>query len=165
MKKVLKIFVTFEPIMQFWCCSRFRILRIIHVPTLFSRSWQSQEVLYKHLCHPLIKSFVKISLQRRHAPMVEDGAFSHKIDFFFTIFMEDSKSERVSKLHHWFMSYGDFAEWIDLAYWWSFNGGWSVINRATQSSLYKKKRTLTVWLQSTTTTFVIDPQTHGHCNY
>ena len=25
--------------------------------------------------------FVKISLRRRHAPMVENGAFSHKVDF------------------------------------------------------------------------------------
>ena len=32
-------------------------------------------------------------------PNVEDGAFSHKIDYV--------------------TSYGDFAEWMDFAYWWS----------------------------------------------
>ena len=32
-------------------------------------------------------SFVKISLRRRHTLIVEDGAFSHKIDYF-TIFKE-----------------------------------------------------------------------------
>ena len=31
--------------------------------------------------------FVKISLRRRHALMVEDGAFSHKIDYI-AIFLE-----------------------------------------------------------------------------
>ena len=25
-------------------------------------------------------------------------------------------------MHYWFKSYGYFAEWVDLAYWWSFNG-------------------------------------------
>ena len=50
--------------------------------------------------------FVKISLRRRHALIVEDGAFSHKI----------------YKLHYWFKSYCDFAEWVDFAHWWSFSG-------------------------------------------
>ena len=26
------------------------------------------------------------------------------------------------KLLYWFKSYGDFAEWVDFAYWWSFIG-------------------------------------------
>ena len=30
----------------------------------------------------------------------------------------DSTSK--SKLHCWFKSYGDFAEWLDFVYWWSF---------------------------------------------
>ena len=37
--------------------------------------------------------------------MVEDGAFSHKIDF-----LGDSKSRRTSKSLHWFKSYGNFGE-------------------------------------------------------
>ena len=46
---------------------------------LISRPGRSQGLLYKHLCasfiHSLIQSwFVKISLWRRHALMVEDGA-------------------------------------------------------------------------------------------
>ena len=61
--------------------------------------------------------------------MVGDGAFSYKIDYV-AIFFGDSKSERAPKSHYWFMSYGDFAEWVDFAYWWSFSGGGSVINRA-----------------------------------
>ena len=28
------------------------------------------------------------------------------------------------------MSYSDFADWVDFAYWWSFSGGGSVINVA-----------------------------------
>ena len=54
---------------------------------------------------------MKISLQRRHAPMVGDGAFSHKIDYI-TIFFGDFKSQRTPKLHYWFKSYSDFAEWV-----------------------------------------------------
>ena len=56
--------------------------------------------------------FVKISLPRRHALMVADGAFSHKC----YNFLGNSKS------HYWFKSYGDFAKWVDFAYWWSFIG-------------------------------------------
>ena len=56
--------------------------------------------------------------------MVGDGAFSHKIDYI------------ASKSHHWFKSYGNFAEWVDFAYWWSFSGGGSAINGATPSSFY-----------------------------
>ena len=48
--------------------------------------------------------------------MVEDGAFSHKIDYV-NFFLEDSKSGRLSKLHYWFKSNGDLAEWVDFAYW------------------------------------------------
>ena len=68
--------------------------------------------------------------------MVGDGAFSNKIDWFFNIF-GDSKSRRASKLHYLFRSYGDFAEWVDFAYWWSFSGGGSAINGATPSSFLK----------------------------
>ena len=53
--------------------------------------------------------------------MVENGPFSHKIDYV-TIFLEDSKSRRAFKSQYWFESYGNFAELVDLAYWWSFSG-------------------------------------------
>ena len=52
--------------------------------------------------------------------MVGDGAFSHKIDYY------------------WSKSYGNFAELMDFAYWWSFSGGWSAINGATPSSFMRK---------------------------
>ena len=50
-----------------------------------------------------------------------DGAFSHKIDYVKKI-IGDSKSQRASKSHNWFKSYGDFAEWVDFAYQWSCIG-------------------------------------------
>ena len=56
---------------------------------------------------------MKISLQRRHALTVADGACN---------FLGDSKSQKASKQHYWFKSYGDFAEWVDFAHWWSFIG-------------------------------------------
>ena len=36
-----------------------------------------------------------------------------------------------------FKSYGDFGDWVDFAYWWSFNGGGSAIDEATPSSYSK----------------------------
>ena len=49
---------------------------------VISRPERSQGLLYKQLCDELSESwFVKISLRRHHALMVEDGAFSHKIDY------------------------------------------------------------------------------------
>ena len=51
--------------------------------------------------------------------MVEDGAFSHIMCY---NFLGDSKSQRTSKSHYWFKRDGDFAEWVDFAYWWSFSG-------------------------------------------
>ena len=60
-------------------------------------------LFYKQLCHWLINSlshswFVKISLRRRHAPVVGNGAFSHKIDYI---------------AGYWF---SDLAEWVDFSY-------------------------------------------------
>ena len=52
---------------------------------------------------------MKISLQRRHAPMVENGAFSQKIDLI-AIFFKDTKSRRTSILHKYFKSYCIFSE-------------------------------------------------------
>ena len=44
----------------------------------------------------------------------------------------DSKFLRASKSHYWFNGYGNFAEWVDFACWWSFSGGGSAINGATR---------------------------------
>ena len=55
---------------------------------------------------------MKITLRRRHALTVADGAFSHKI-YYVT---------RASKSLYWFKSYGDLSELLDFAYWWSFIG-------------------------------------------
>ena len=48
-----------------------------------------------------------------------------------------SKSQRASKSHNWFKSYGEFEEWVDFAYRWSFIGGGSAINGANPSSFSK----------------------------
>ena len=66
-----------------------------------------------------------MALRRRHAQTVRYCAFSHKIDYV-TIFKDILNLEG----HYWFKSYGDFSEWVDFAYWWSFSGGGSVINGA-----------------------------------
>ena len=55
---------------------------------------------------------MKISIRRRHAKIVEDGAFIHKIDYVAIL----------RRGHYWFESNGDFAEWVDFAYWKSFSG-------------------------------------------
>ena len=62
---------------------------------------------------------MKISLQHIHALIFENGAFSHKIGYVTT---QDSKYRRAANSHYWFKSYGDFAEWLDFAYWWSCIG-------------------------------------------
>ena len=46
---------------------------------------------------------MKISLRRRHASMVGNGAFSHEIDYI-KFFFGDSKSK-------------SFAEWVNFARW------------------------------------------------
>ena len=57
--------------------------------------------------------------------MVEDSAFSHKIDY--VRHPNCTAGSKVTAI--------DFAEWMDFAYWWSFSGGGSAINGATPSSL------------------------------
>ena len=61
------------------------LLILIVILIVFSRPGRSQGLLYKqlrHLSNKVSKSwFVKISLRRRHALMVGDGASSHKIDY------------------------------------------------------------------------------------
>ena len=57
---------------------------------------------------------MKISLQRRHALTVADGAFSHKIDYV-TIFKEilnpKGHPNRITG-----SKVTDFAEWVDFAH-------------------------------------------------
>ena len=43
-------------------------------------------------------------------------------------------SKRASKYHYWFKSNGEFAEWVDFSYLWSFSGGGYSINGASPSS-------------------------------
>ena len=59
-------------------------------------------------------------------------------------FSGDSKSRRASKSHYWCRSYGNFAELVDFAYWWSFSGGGSAIKGATLSRFILKKRIQTM---------------------
>ena len=71
---------------------------------------QTSLSLIHWLSHPL----VKISLRRRHAQKVKNGASSQKRNYF-----RDSKSWRAFKLLYRVKSYADFAECVDFAYWWS----------------------------------------------
>ena len=80
---------------------------------------------------------MKISLWRRNALVAADAAFSHKI-YYVTIFSGDSKFQRASKLHCWFKSYGDLAEWVDFAHWWSFIGKGLRLQPAQQSCFLPK---------------------------
>ena len=90
--------------------------------TIFSRPGQSQGLLYKHLRNSLTDSFIdhllKIFLQCRHTENIKNGASSHKTNYS----DRECKSWRESKLLYWFKSYGDFAECVDFAYWWSCIG-------------------------------------------
>ena len=52
----------------------------------------------------------------------------------------DSKSQRASKLHYWFKSYGDFAEWVDFAPWWSFIWKGLRLQAAQQACLREKTK-------------------------
>ena len=53
--------------------------------------------------------------QRRNAPTVGNGACSHKIEY--VTILGDYKSQRTSKSHNWFKSYGNFAEKGNFSYW------------------------------------------------
>ena len=52
-------------------------------------------------------------------------------------FLGNSKSRRISKSHYWFNSDGNFAEWVDFAYRWSFSGRGSAINGTTPSNFFR----------------------------
>ena len=51
--------------------------------------------------------------------------------------MEILNTERPSKLHYWFKSYGDYAEWVNFAHWWSFIGKGLCLQPAQQACLDK----------------------------
>ena len=76
--------------------------------------------------------------------MIEDGACSHEIDYV-TIFLGDSKSQKVSKLHYWFKSYGDFAEWVNFAYWRSFIGKGLLLQPAQQACFVTIKKKIYIY--------------------
>ena len=42
-------------------------------------------------------------------------------------YLGDSKSQMALKLHYWFKSFDNFAEWVDFPLWWSFSGGGSAM--------------------------------------
>ena len=50
-------------------------------------------------------------------------------------FQGNSKSQRASKSHYWFKSYGDFPEWVDFAYWWSCIGKGLLLQPRKQACL------------------------------
>ena len=64
---------------------------------------------------------MKISLRRFHTLIIAYDVFSHIINYI-KFFFGDFKYQSASKLHYWFKSYGDFAEWLDFAYWLSCIG-------------------------------------------
>ena len=61
---------------------------------------------------------MKIYLRRRHALLVQDGAFSHKIDCV-KMLSEILKGIQIALL---VQELWQFAEWVDFAYWWSCIG-------------------------------------------
>ena len=70
------------------------------------------------------KPFPPSALRRCYPQTVRDSSSSYKIDYVIVI-KNFQKSQRASKSHQWFKSYGHFTEGVDLAYWWSFIGGGS----------------------------------------
>ena len=71
-------------------------------------------------------------LQRSHTKMVKNGASSNKTKF---TFFRDYESLRASKSLFWLQSYGDFAKWVDFAYWWSCIGTGLRLQPAQQACL------------------------------
>ena len=69
--------------------------------------------------------------------MVEHGAFSHKIDYI-TIFKEILNLQGHPNRINCFKSYGDFAEWVEFAYSWSFSGEGSAF-AACAAGLFHKQ--------------------------
>ena len=96
-----------------------QISSYIYVYLFFSRPGRSQGLLYKHLRHSLIHLFIhSVILQLKY---LHGAATPQWLEMVLSViyhnFCGDSKSRRTSKLHYWFKSYGDFAEWVDFSYW------------------------------------------------
>ena len=77
---------------------------------------------------------MKISLPRRHALLVEDCAFSHKIDYITICSIVIWMAFNILNLKGHpncttgSRGYGNFAERVGFAYWWSFSGRGSAVN-------------------------------------
>ena len=80
---------------------------------------------------------MKIFLQRHHTLRVEDGAFSHKIEFVET-FLRNFKSLLASKLLYWLKSYGHFVERGNLMSSWICIGKGLRLQPAQQACFYIK---------------------------
>ena len=124
---------------------------------------QTASWLISYFSNSVRSWFVKISLRCRHFLMVKDGAFSHKSTMLH--YLGDSKSQRAFKLHYWFKSYGGFAEWVDLAYWWSCMGKGLSLQPAQQACLKRScHRLMSValtWWKPVTRTLIL-PWCRGH---
>ena len=74
---------------------------------------------------------MKIFLRHRHALMISDGAVNKKI-YYVIIFWEILNP----KGHYWFKSYGNFAEWVVCAHWWSSIGKGLRLEPAQQACFF-----------------------------
>ena len=76
----------------------------------------------------------ELSLQRRHTLMVEDGAFSHKVDYV-TIFKEIRNLKGQLNCITGSKFTANFDEWVDFAYWRSFSSEGSA-SAASKADLF-----------------------------
>ena len=82
-----------------------------------ARACTTNALIIHSLTDWLTDPLVKISLRRRNAQWVQNGAFSQKQ--MLLTFFKDSKSWRETKLLYWFKRYGNIAELVDFDCWWS----------------------------------------------
>ena len=87
-KNILKIVKTFEPIMQFWCPSRFRVFRTIHTHSFFGRKkqklWQ-----FCHIWHlQLLRQTYKQTLRRTWQLYDRPGPDTDLTPYWFYLFYE-----------------------------------------------------------------------------
>ena len=112
-----------------------KVLRKILIKVI-SSTGQSQGLLYKPLCHSLIKSvhepFPPTVLWRRNAQTVRDSSSRYKIDYLIVI-KNFLNPKRVSQSRQWFKSYSHFTEGVDFAYWWSYIRKGLSLQRAQQA--------------------------------
>ena len=94
----------------------FSLSKVIPQNTKLNIEYLLCDLFINRLSHPLFK----ISLRHCHALMVENGAFSHKIDW------------RASKLHYWFKS--------TVVYW--MGGFWLLVELHQKGSAHSLARRL-----------------------